>query len=788
MQARLETADPKSLQAQLLLLLEDVGGLLSEQDAACCQVSAAAEVPGPLPMQPGSDTAHRRSLQCHPCLQQHPGDAAGLGRASPLMQSVQPERQGKALAAGSLLAAAAAAAAAAGSRQAEQQLQAPAAAAESELGTRNADWQVPRPKLQASACMPCEEAALAKAAAAAAGSAAVPRLADAAAGGLHQAGLQTGHAVAVQLTTAAGQCTAEGSGGRAAAEPEPAATSPPEAAFTPWCKKRSRPASRVPSAASLSKVPSPPSIVRTSTASKGRQEAAGPSCRRTAVPNSLASLLLAGGFMTTSDLDSLPATEDVFPEFQPDKPSWEQRQPVLPGDKLKQGHLQQAGPGTHEQAVGAALPQDAALPGDERKQGRLQQAGPGTHKQAVGAALPQDAASRAREQPEPAAVLVLSPRPVNRLRKRASSGPGSGKENAAGGPNTARRSSMCKEQGVLGAAAEERLQYQAPWAAAPGSVSAAVLPAPEASCRAPVAERPDECPPGSSRPSAAGSLGAQPPPSVVQGMAPGLPRPGQAASERQGQEDQQGSWQPSGAGAGDDVLVAAGAAAAISGTGGPPEGLHAHLPASTVPERAHRTDAAAVQNIGSPGPQPIIVDEASEGVQLLLALKAGLRQGSAQPSHGSAAGRGGGSGSPAAVAADSDTPIADAAPAAEAAGNCTSRAAAGGSGSPAAETDTDDDDDFKPALHRQGMLQGRVRSKQQQPAAVFQVPAAFSRASQSEHQKDYCSAYLLLPSCSHVSTPLMALLVQAPTGLLCGTSVQHRHGPICAPAVACRLI
>ena len=773
MQARLETADPRSLQAQLLLLLEDVCGLLFEQNAACCQVSAAAEVPGPLPMQLGCDTAHRRSLQCHPHLQQHPRDAARLGLASPLMQSVQPERQGRALAAGTLLAAAS------GSRQAEQQLQAPAAAAESELGTRIADRQLPRSQLQASASLLCEEAALAKAAAAVAGSAALPCLAVAAAGGLHQAGLQTGHTVAVGLTAPAAKCTAEGSGGHAAAEPESAAGSPTEAAFMPWRKKRSRPASPVPSAASLSEVPSPPSIVRTSTASKDREEAAGPSCRRTAVPNSLASLLLAGGFMTTSDLDSLPATEDVFPEFQPDKPSWEQRQPVLPGDKSKQGRLQQAGPGTHQQAVGAALPQDAALPGDKRKQGRLQQAGPGAHQQAVGAALPQEAASRAREQPEPAAVLVLSPRPVNRLCKRASSGPGSGKENAAGGPNTARNSSMRKEQGVLGAAAEERPQYQAPWAAATGSVSAAVLPAPEPSCRAPVAERPHDCQLRRSRPSAAGSLVVQPPPPVVQGMAPGLPRPGQAASERQGREDQQVRWQPSGAGAGDDVPVAAGAAAAISGTGGPPEGLQAHLPAGTVPERAHRTAAAAAQNIGSPGPQPIIVDEASEGVQLLLALKAGLRQGSAQPSHGGAAARGGGSGSPAAAAADDGTPDADAAPAAEAAGNCSSGPAAGGSGSPTAETGSDDDDDFKPALHRQGMLQGRVRSKQQQPAAVLQVTAAFARASESERQKDYCLAYLLLPSCSHVSTPLMASLVRPPTGLFCGASVQHTHGPTC---------
>ena len=703
MQARLTTADQRELEAQLLLLLKDVGKLLVEQEAACCQVSAAAEVPGPLPIQPGSGTAHRQSLQCDPHLQQHPGKAAGLGLAGALGQSVQPEQQGKALAAGSLLAAAAAA----GSRQAVQQHQAPAAAAEADLGTRASDQQVPRPQPQAAASRPCEEAEPAGAAAAA-GAAAWPRLADAATGGLHQAG----HAAVDEPAVAAAEGTAEGSEGHAAAEPEVAAGSPTEAAFTPWSKKRSRPASPVLSLASLSEVPSPPSIISTSTASQDRKAADGFSRRQMAVPNSLASLLLAGG-MTASDLDTLPATEDVFPEFQPGKPSCEQRQPVLPGDRRRQGRLQQAGQGAHEQTVGTALPQGAA--------------------------------GGAHEQPDPAAVRVLSPRPLNRLRKKASSGPGRGKENAAGGGHTPRRSSTCKESG-LNAAAEEQPPHQGSQAAALGSVAAAALSAGEPSCVAPVAERPDEGQPRRSRRSATGSLGAQAPASVMQGMAPGLPKPGQAALEGQGREDQQGSWQPSGAGAGDVVLVAAGVAAATAGTGGQLEGLQTHLPASTVPVRAHRTAAAAAQEIASPGPQPITVDAASEGVQLLLALKAGLRQGSAQPSHGSVAARGGGSGSPVAVAADNGSPDADAAPAAGAAGNSSSHAA--GSRSPTAETGSDDDDDFKPVLRRQGMLQGRNGSKQQQPAAKSQVTAASARMARSEYQKDYCSAYLHVTSCS----------------------------------------
>lgn len=700
MQARLEAADPKSLQEELLLLLGNVGKLLVEQEAASCQVSAAAEVPGPLPLQPNSHSAHRQSLQSHPHLQQHPGKAAGLGLAGALEQSVQPEQQGFALAAGSPLAAAAA-----GGRQVVQQLQAPAAAAESELGTRAANWLVPRPQLQAAASRPLEEAEPAEAAAAA-GAAAWLRLSDAAAGGLHQAGPQRGHGVAIEPAAAAAECSADGSRGHATAELETAAASPTEAALTPCSKKRSRllPAgfstSPVLSAASLSEVPSPPSIIRTSTASKDSKAAGGLSHCQTAVPNSLASLLLAGGVMAMSDLDSLPATEDVFPEFQPEKPSCEQRQPVLPGDKRKQGRLQQAEPGTHVQ---------------------------------TGAALPQGAASRAQEQPEPAAVPVLSPRPLNRLRKRASRGPSPGKENAAGGRNTARRSSTCKEQG-LDAAAVEQPQYQELRAAAPGPGSAAVLPVPEPSCRAPVAECPDEGQPRQSRPTVAGSFGAQAPAYVVHGMAPALPKPGQASPERQGGEEQQGSWQPSGAGA-RDVPVAADAAAATPRTGGTPEGLQTDLPASTVPQRAHRTAAAPVQDNNSPKPPPITVDEAAEGVQLLLALKAGLRQGSAQPSHGSAAARGGGSGGPAAVAADSGSPDAEAAPAAEAAGNSSSHAVFGASGGPTAETDSDDEDDFKPAVQRQGMLRGRSHSKQQQPAAAPQVTAVSARLSQTEQQR-----------------------------------------------------
>eukprot|EP00891_Asterochloris_glomerata_P008834 jgi/Astpho2/8834/fgenesh1_pg.00129_%23_25_t len=544
---------------------------------------------------------------------------------------------------------------------------------------------------QAAASRPLEEAEPAEAAAAA-GAAAWLRLSDAAAGGLHQAGPQRGHGVAIEPAAAAAECSADGSRGHATAELETAAASPTEAALTPCSKKRSRllPAgfstSPVLSAASLSEVPSPPSIIRTSTASKDSKAAGGLSHCQTAVPNSLASLLLAGGVMAMSDLDSLPATEDVFPEFQPEKPSCEQRQPVLPGDKRKQGRLQQAEPGTHVQ---------------------------------TGAALPQGAASRAQEQPEPAAVPVLSPRPLNRLRKRASRGPSPGKENAAGGRNTARRSSTCKEQG-LDAAAVEQPQYQELRAAAPGPGSAAVLPVPEPSCRAPVAECPDEGQPRQSRPTVAGSFGAQAPAYVVHGMAPALPKPGQASPERQGGEEQQGSWQPSGAGA-RDVPVAADAAAATPRTGGTPEGLQTDLPASTVPQRAHRTAAAPVQDNNSPKPPPITVDEAAEGVQLLLALKAGLRQGSAQPSHGSAAARGGGSGGPAAVAADSGSPDAEAAPAAEAAGNSSSHAVFGASGGPTAETDSDDEDDFKPAVQRQGMLRGRSHSKQQQPAAAPQV-------------------------------------------------------------------